>query len=189
MCINPAGDGVFLTVGNVSASELVDHASTHADGAADPLPAVSVADKMLKRVKVRAVPATDIALVASTFAGNTIASAVFQTAPGAAQLVHVTANVHVSNNAGGDRNLFLRLRDVTGVAATIWRSGYQQLTASVDSFPLTISFYYSCPATSDGNHTIELQGYPDGTNVVVDKDVGSVVSDSGPGTYLDVVVG
>jgi hypothetical protein len=153
-------------LGNESATDLVQHASQHVDGAADQLADTSIAERSMK---ARTIAAATLAANVGPFTPATWTTIVdLSVTTTGIQTLAVDVNVYIQNSEAQNRQVGLRVVDVTASNTTIWRSsGVQQMGATgsgSDQMALTAGFKYTVPAT--GARTLRVQAFgPSGTNL------------------------
>lgn len=165
MCIATGGSGTWLTVANLSASELVVHASQHATGGDDPLPDNVVATNMRgSQTPATATQASDVLLPASTW--TTIVDLSVSTT-NVQTLACALHNQVVNSSGSAQPTVFFRVLDHTASDVTIFRSERTRLDTTAtgnDRQTPGYTFYYTTP--SGGARTLRLQAWC-GTNNVI----------------------
>lgn len=185
LCTDPTGVGTFVTFGNITAADLPNHASRHATGGPDPLPANSVDQTMwAKRAIISGVPTGDVNLTSGAWT-DFITGVSVTTTGTAGQLCHFNLNASFTagSNAG---NVNFRIVDDQGL--TVFRTGANAFGPTGGNNDQK-GFHYSKWLNVTGTRVYKVQASVGVSGAQINKSMGPVNGESGLATELQVVVG
>jgi hypothetical protein len=183
MCIL-ASPATWVTIGNMSGTDLPAHASRHASGGADPMPNNSIAETMLKaRTIFAGVPAADVNPSANAW--TDVVTGVAPTIT-VSQVAWLVINAGVSNTSGSNSPKYA-FRVIDGAGACLYMSNNRQMSAAGannDASPFSAVYPVLLAATP----TLKLQVNTDltGPRVLKSQTINAQVFAV---TALQVVVG
>lgn len=185
MCIDASSTGTWITTGNLSATDVPNHASRHAVGGPDALTANSVAASMLGRSGfTTAVPTADIPVSAGAW--TDVVTGITVTATGASgQAALFIMNVAVNVTNSNTPTVHFRLLDDTPTSQ--WRTANINMGAN-GSANQNKHFTFVAPVNVVGTKIYKFQAISDVTGFEVVKSM-STTGESGIATTISVLVG